>query len=248
MPRAVDLDRVVAVDRVGAVEPRVCPAQNPMPVVAAEKNVVRDVEVLRPRVLRVHSDADVLDPAVSDRQALRARHVLHASPECHFGVANRQALEDVVFRAHHVEETKRAVAVEDRFAVTCRANHDRPLGGAFGRQQVRPVECRAHRVHVVVAIAFVEPSVHKNHVSRLRLVLEHDVPVTRAGAGIGRHQTREVRLLLRSLPRRRIDMEHAAAGCGLRLAARSHFDVLYRLTAHTIRIAHRQTDFILGVR
>ena len=219
-----------------------------MPVVAAEKDVVRDVEVLRPGVLRVHSDADVLNPAVPDRQSFRAGHVLHAGPECHLGVADRQALEDVVFRAHHVEEPKRAVTVEDDFSVAGSANDDRAIGRAFGGEEVRTVERGAHGVHVIVAVTLVEPRVHENDVSGLRLVLEDDVPVARAGAGIRRHQTREVRLLLRSLPRRRIDMQHAAAGCGLRLAARSHFDVLHRLAAHTIRIAHRQTDFILGVR
>ena len=220
-----------------------------MPVVAADEDVVRDVEVLRSRELRVRLPM----PTLSIRQfrtveALRARDVFDAGPERHLGVANRQALEDVVVRAHHVEEAKRAVAVEDHFAVARRSDHDRPLGGAFGRQQIRAVERRAHRVDVVVAIALVEPRVDKNHVARLRLVLEHDVPVARAGAGIRRHQTREVRLLLRSLPGQRIDMEHAAAGCGLRLAARAHFDVLYRLAAHAVRIVHRQTDFIFGVR
>ena len=68
----------------------------------------------------VDADADVLDPAVADREPLGAGDVLHARPERDLGVADREPFEDVVVGGHHVEEAEGAVAVEDHLAVAGR--------------------------------------------------------------------------------------------------------------------------------
>ena len=80
------------------------------------------------------------------------------------------------------------------------------------------------------------------------LALIDDVPVAGAGAGVGRHQSREVRLLFRAAPARRIDVQHAPAGGRLRLRPRADPRRLHRLSAHAVRILHRQPHLVLGVR
>ena len=76
--RAVDLDGVVARQRVRAVRAgagpqRAGPADQAEAIVAAEEEVVGDVEVARAGVLGPDAEADVLEAAVLDRQADRAR-------------------------------------------------------------------------------------------------------------------------------------------------------------------------------
>src|SRR4030095_452852 len=58
----------------------------------------------------------------------------------------------------------------------------------------------------------------------------------------------EIRLLFRSTPRRRIDMEHAGAGARLRFTAGADLCRLDAVAARTVRILHRQLHFVLGVR
>src|SRR5204863_9352423 len=81
MPGAIHLDRVVAVDRMRAVQPRIRPAEDPMAIVAAEEDVVGDVEILRSGELRVDADADVFNPAVADDEPRGASDVFHSRPE-----------------------------------------------------------------------------------------------------------------------------------------------------------------------
>ena len=88
---------------------------------------------------------------------------------------------------------------------------------------------------------------HENRVAGPHLVLKDDVPVAGAGTGVRGHQARKVRLLLRGTPGWRIDVQDAAAGRRLRLGACPHLHQLHRLTAHPIRILHRQADFVRGV-
>ena len=83
----VDLDRVVAGEQVRAVRPgagpqRPGPADQPEAIVAAEEQVVGDVEVARARVLGPDAEADLLEPAVLDRQRHGTGHVLAAGAAC----------------------------------------------------------------------------------------------------------------------------------------------------------------------
>ena len=231
-----------------AVVGRTGPTEHAPRVVAADEDVVGNVEVARTCELRRHTDADPLDAVVADGQSLRARDVLHAGPERDFGIANREAFEDVMVGGHDVEQPERAVAVEDDLAVAGGFDRDRFLGRALGSQQVRPVERQPVLIDVVAPIALVESRVYEVGVARLRFVKRNDVPIAGADvAVVRRHQAREVRLLLGTFPGERIDVQHAAAGRSLRLRARSHGRRLHRLSSHAVRILHRQPDFIGGV-
>ena len=61
---AVYFHGMVAIQTIRAIDSRVIPTQKPISIVAAEHDVVGDVEILRARILRVHGDTDTLDPAV----------------------------------------------------------------------------------------------------------------------------------------------------------------------------------------
>ena len=131
--RPVHLDRVVAVDGMRAIDAGARPAERAVVIVAADENVVRDIEARRSRKLGVDADPHALEPAVPDREPRGARDVFDAGPERHLGVPKRDPLEDVVGRAHHVEQPERAVAVEDHLAVARRFDHDRFLAAACRR-------------------------------------------------------------------------------------------------------------------
>ena len=132
MPWPVDLDRVIAREQVGAVGPcagphRSCPPDQPEAVIAAEKQVVRNVEVTGAGILGPYSESDLLKAAVLDRQSYRAEHLLLAGEDGHIGVANRQSLEDVIPRRHDVEQPVIAGPVEDHLPIAGRLDRDRLL-------------------------------------------------------------------------------------------------------------------------
>ena len=79
------------------------------------------------------------------------------------------------------------------------------------------------------------------------LALADDGPVAVPGAGVRRLQAGEGRLLLRALPRRRIDVQHAAARGGSGLAARPHLDVLDRLPRTPSGSLMSKSHFVFGV-
>ena len=104
--------------------PGLVPADQAVTVVAAQDDVVGDVEILRAAYCGVTADAHVLDAAVPHREAFAARHVLQPGEESDVGVADRESLENVVVGGHDVEEPVAAVPVENDLAIARRPDDD----------------------------------------------------------------------------------------------------------------------------
>ena len=69
---------------------------------------------------------------------------------------------------------------------------------------------------------------HQDDVARLRLAFVDFVPIAQARPVVCGHQPGERRLLLLALEIGRVDVQHAAAGRGLRLRSRAHLRGLHR--------------------
>ena len=58
-----------------------------------------------------------------------------------------------------------AIAVKDRLAIACRANHDRPLRSALARQDIGAVKVEPKRIDILQPVALIQPAVDQNHVA-----------------------------------------------------------------------------------
>ena len=134
----------------------------------------------------MNRDADVLERRVLDRQALGARNALLPRFDRHIRVAERDAFEVRVVRAHDVEQHVVAVAVEDDVAVAGGLDRDRPLGRAVLREIERAVPRRAAARAVLradlVAVAeavevLVDAGVHEDRVAGLHARRRRAAPV-----------------------------------------------------------------------
>src|SRR5690606_18335123 len=83
----------LTVDAVEARPEIARPADQMLGVVPADERVVGDVETARARVVREDPCADVLEPAVLHRQALRPGDELRAGENRDLRVSKRQAFE-----------------------------------------------------------------------------------------------------------------------------------------------------------
>src|SRR5262245_16181772 len=88
-----------------------------MAVVSSQKHVVGNIKVARPSVLRPDSKTDILKSAILDRESDGAENFLLPCKNGDIGVAQSEAIEDVVVRRHHIEQPMIAGPVEDNFAI-----------------------------------------------------------------------------------------------------------------------------------
>src|SRR5580698_2611722 len=84
---------------------------------AAADDVVGDVEILRPRPIRVKGASDVFDVTLAKGYAGGARDVLQTGEKREIGVTNCQAFEVIIVSRHYVKQVEVPVAIENRFAV-----------------------------------------------------------------------------------------------------------------------------------
>ena len=96
-----------------------------------------------------------------------------------------QSLENMIVRRHDIEEAKAAGTIEDRFAVSGAANHDRLLGRSFQGENIGAIERYSQRIDIIQTVALVQAGVNQDDVAGLRLALVDFVPVAETGAIVG---------------------------------------------------------------
>ena len=225
---------------------RAGPADEAEAIVAAEEQIVGDVEIAGAGVLGPDACAHVFEAAILHRESDGAQHFFLAGEDRDVGVAKREAVEDVIARRHHVEQPRIAVAVEDDFAVAGRLDGDRLFFRALERQRHRAVERRHHRVDVVEPLGFVEADVDEDGVAGLRAALPHDAPVAEAGAVVRLKHAREAGLDSLALVVGRVDVERAAFFRRHGLGARRDLDDMGRLAGRAVGVGELETALVLG--
>ena len=74
--------------------------------------------------LSVPTEADILEAAVLDGEAYRTDYFFLTGEDGDVGVAEGEAVNDVVGRGHDIEEAVVVVPIEDNFAITSRFDCD----------------------------------------------------------------------------------------------------------------------------
>ena len=248
-PGSVDFHRVVTREQVRRVRADIAPsrsgpANKAVAVVAAQEQIVGNIELSRARVLRPDAESHVLEPAVAYRQIRRARKLLLAGEHRHVGIAEGDAVEDVVGRADDIEQHVIARAVENDLAVARGFDRDRLFGGALQGQIECAIEGRSQRIDVIEAFRPVQAGVNQQRIARLRLPLPNDAPVAEPGAVIGFQNAGECRFLARAFMLGRVNVQRAPAGIGLRFRTCAQLQGSRRLARCAVRIGERQTDVV----
>src|SRR6266540_3537779 len=187
----VDFDPDVRLELRGFVLAEIRPADQPVPIITTEQNIICDVKILRPRVFGRNADADILHPAVPHHQPAASEHVFQPCVESDVGVANGNAFEVVVIRRHHVEEPEIAVPIEDHFAVTGGFDDDGFLRSPVTCQHICTVERYSVWRHVIHPVGLVESRVNENHVARLHRTFAHRIPIACARPVVSLFETFE---------------------------------------------------------
>jgi len=101
------------------------------------------------RVLRPDAESDIFEAAIADGEVGGAGELLFPGQHRHVGIAEGEAIEDMVGRSDDVEKDVVAGAVEDRPHHHGRFDCDWPVGGSFQGQIERSVKRRGQRVDIM---------------------------------------------------------------------------------------------------
>ena len=203
------------------------------------------------------ADADVLEARVFDGQAAGPGDVLAPRQDGGAGIAEGNALEILIIRAHDIEQHLVVIAVEDDPAVAGRLDGNGFVRRAALRQVIGAVPGGAatflvvgvHFVAVVETVVFIGPGVDQDGVARLHARQRGVAPVTADRSHvIGRQQAAESRLLPGACVTRRIDVVHVSAGIGHGFGARVDGYTMLFFTADAVRIRDGETYFVPGCR
>src|SRR5262245_30857174 len=247
VPLPVYFDPIIRLKRRGLIFAEIRPADQPVPIITTEQNIVRDVEILRAGILGRDADVDVLHPAVPHYEPATPKHVFQAGVKSDRRVANGDALEVVVIRRHHVEEPEVPGAIEDHFAIASGFDDDGFLRRPVARQHIRAIERYAVRRHVIRPVGLVESRVNEDHIARLDGAFVDHLPIACAWPVVSLFKTFERGLLFRSVVIWRINVKCATALIDFRRAARFYRYLLNRLPDNAVRIRHREAAFITGL-
>lgn len=187
---AVDFDGVVAGEQVGGVGANVAPAgagpaEEAEAVVAAEEEVVGDVEIGGAGVFGPDAETDVFEAAVFDGEVGGAGEFLFAGKDGDVGVAEGEAVEDVVGGADDVEQDVVAGAVEDDLAVAGGLDGDGLVGGGFKGEVEGAIEGGGEGIDVVEALGAIEAGVDEDGIAGFGFAFPDDAPIAEACAVVG---------------------------------------------------------------
>ena len=241
--------KFLAVLTVEGLPHRAGPADHPFGIVAADEDVVGDVEVVRTGIVGPHASTDVLEAAALDGQPFRSNQELCAGENAVLGVPERDPLEVVMVSPAHVEQCEVTVAVEDHLAVARRLDRDRPLRCPVRGEVVRPVE-RLRAVHdrigrVLIAVVFVDTGMNEQRVTRTHARPPgRRVVRPRTRQVVGAQQAFKCRLGFCPSETVRVDMERPPITRGHWLRPRADGDDLARFAAHAVRISQHELRLV----
>jgi hypothetical protein len=118
MAGAVHLYGVIADEQMGGVRRDVArPADHAEAIVAAEKEIVGDIEVARSGVFGPNAKPDVFEAAILDGESGGSENLFFSCKYGDVSVAESEAVEDVVRRGHDLKQDVIACAVENNVTV-----------------------------------------------------------------------------------------------------------------------------------
>ena len=224
---------------------------------AADKNVIRNIEIFGAGPVVLNGAADIHQPGTLQREAAGPRNSLDAQQKSNIGIAECDALKVVVTGTHEIKESLAAIAIENHFAIAGGFNRNGLFRRAALRKVVSAVKQVAHgeitgaglSVHVMEPVADVKTGMDEDHVARLHARRESVLVVKMRQSGVvSRHEAGEGGLLLRASPVDRVDVVDFAALRGLGFSARTHSDNLFPATADAIGIGQQEPAFIPSIR
>ncbi len=214
-------------------------------VLAAQNDIVGDVEVARAAVLGVDRAPHVLEPAVAHHQAVAAVGIPQARQDSHLAVSDGEVLDVIVVGEHGVEQTVHPAAVENGLAVARAADDDGFFRRTARGELVCAVKMQPQRLIVGQTVGFIGPRVDEDNVSGLH---PRAVPETFPGAVIGFRDAHAGRFLFVPLVLGGIYVEGTAPGEGFRLGTGGHRCQVRRLPLHPVGIAQGEPALVRSAR